>query len=43
MKRVRIIIKRDDVNVHTYMTIYRHENEIQIRVKKRQMMKRRAK
>lgn len=41
MKRVRVIIKRDDVNVHTYLTIYRHEIEIQIRVQKRQLMKRR--
>lgn len=41
MKRVRVIIKRDDVNVHTYLTIYRNEIEIQIRVQKRQLMKRR--
>lgn len=43
MKRKRIIIKHDNVNVHTYTTIYRNEIEIEIRVKKRAMMKRRAK
>jgi len=46
MKRVRIIVKQtihnQIVNVHTYMTIYRHENEISIRVAKRTIMKRRA-